>query len=407
MLQLLSVKLNQLAGCMALYKNLFIYFDADWDYNSVLFRKKLMTLSTKNYFIFHCDISKDSEAESYLINIIKIDSLPTIITYDDKGHPNQIVYGIEKCKSFISNLLSFNYNLLSESIISPNKLISQLFTGDIGLLYISGDRSSVGKSTICLSILITLLRLGVSPQDIGYIKPVTQCEAEQPITRFCNRNQITCTSIGPVVFYKGFTRAFLSEDTETRKELLESVYEAVYKMKAAKQIVLVDGVGYPSVGSICGLSNADVARKLNSPVLLIGKSGVGDAVDSYNLNASYFEAHGVKVLGGIFNKLELDGFYNLHSCKEAVSLYFKKFKNHQKAYGFMPKLNISLSSQLDMEDGTCSETYTLMESISYSSNELELFEQFVQHVDIYEIIKDTWLQNVKLNYIYVYVIYIL
>lgn len=59
-----------------------------------------------------------------------------------------------------------------------------------------------------------------------------------------------------------------------------------------KRVVIVDGVGYPSVGSICNLSNAHIAQALGSPVLLIGKSGVGDAVDSFNINAKYFESYG-------------------------------------------------------------------------------------------------------------------
>ena len=67
--------------------------------------------------------------------------------------------------------------------------------------------------------------------------------------------------------------------------------------------------------SICGLSNANVALASKAPILLIGKSGVGDAVDSYNLNASYFESMGLTVMGGIFNKFELDGFYSLDACK--------------------------------------------------------------------------------------------
>ena len=47
----------------------------------------------------------------------------------------------------------------------------------------------------------------------------------------------------------------------------------------------VSGVGYPAVGSICGISNADAAKALHASVLLVGKSGVGDAVDSFNLNS--------------------------------------------------------------------------------------------------------------------------
>ena len=59
-----------------------------------------------------------------------------------------------------------------------------------------------------------------------------------------------------------------------------------------KRIVIVDGVGYPSVGSICDLSNAHVAQALSAPVLLVGKSGVGDAVDSFNINTRFFESYG-------------------------------------------------------------------------------------------------------------------
>lgn len=110
--------------------------------------------------------------------------------------------------------------------------------------------------------------------------------------RFCQRLGVACRAIGPVVFYKGFTRAFLSGETETSAELLSKSAQAVSEISRGKRFVLIDGVGYPSVGSICGLSNADVAKASKAPVILIGKSGVGDAVDSYNLNATFFESYG-------------------------------------------------------------------------------------------------------------------
>lgn len=152
-------------------------------------------------------------------------------------------------------------------------------------LFVSGDRSSVGKSTFCLYLLASLIRMGVHPTELAYIKPVTQCEEEQPVVRYCESIGIACQGIGPVVFYKGFTRAFLEGDTASSQELLQSVVEAVDRIQEGKKIVLIDGVGYPAVGSICGVSNSDVARALHAPVLLVGKSGVGDAVDSFNLNA--------------------------------------------------------------------------------------------------------------------------
>jgi MoxR-like ATPase len=67
-----------------------------------------------------------------------------------------------------------------------------------------------------------------------------------------------------------------------------------------RRFVIVDGVGYPAVGSIAGVSNADVARLLGAPVLMIGRPGLGDAVDAMNLNSTFFTANGGSVLGAIW-----------------------------------------------------------------------------------------------------------
>ena len=74
-------------------------------------------------------------------------------------------------------------------------------------------------------------------------------------------------------------------------------------------MLIIDGVGYPAVGSITQTSNAAVAKALGAPVLLVGKRGVGDAVDSYVLNRSVFELGSVPVLGAVFNKLADDSSY--------------------------------------------------------------------------------------------------
>jgi hypothetical protein len=51
---------------------------------------------------------------------------------------------------------------------------------------------------------------------------------------------------------------------------------------------------------------------------------IGDAIDSFNLAASYFEQHGVRVLGGIFNRFPASGFYSLDKCLESLQLYFSR-----------------------------------------------------------------------------------
>lgn len=171
---------------------------------------------------------------------------------------------------------------------------------------------------------------------------------------------------------------------------------AVDKIAHGKQVVIIDGVGFPAVGSICGTDNASVARASGYPILasgagagagaaatssttttttgntdndgrgpttptqqqeqqseqqatrqppgvvLVGGSGVGGAVDAYHLNATYFEQAQVPVLGAIFNKLSTkpDDFYSLDKCRQQITLYFDTNPHQQslgrRPFGFVP-----------------------------------------------------------------------
>ncbi|GKY95200.1 hypothetical protein MPSEU_000483200 [Mayamaea pseudoterrestris] len=220
-------------------------------------------------------------------------------------------------------------------------------------LFIAGDRSSVGKSSVCLGIIGVLLRQGLTADDLAYIKPATQSESTQLIQVYCESVGVDCVPIGPLVYYRGFTRAYLAGETPTSEELLADCANAVDRIARDKKIVLVDGVGFPAVGSICGTDNAAVLKACSYPsendgdherrpmgVILVGGSGVGAAVDAFNLNATYFKSKGVPVLGAIFNKLSLTGFYSLESCKEQVTRYFDmQQQNNEHNYipfGFVP-----------------------------------------------------------------------
>jgi hypothetical protein len=180
-------------------------------------------------------------------------------------------------------------------------------------IFIAGDRSSVGKSSVCLGILGNLLKSGYSPESLAYIKPATQSESTQVVQLYCEKHGVACVPMGPLVYFRGFTRAFLAGETETTDELLEQVARSVDRIARGKRVVLVDGVGFPAVGSICGTDNAAVLRACSYPiastrngdetvdrkpmgVVLVGGSGVGAAVDAFNLNATYFTQANVPVM---------------------------------------------------------------------------------------------------------------
>lgn len=169
---------------------------------------------------------------------------------------------------------------------------------------------------------------------------------------FCESKGIECVPIGPLVYYRGFTRAFLAGETAPTEKLLEACGAAVDRLARGKRVILMDGVGFPAVGSICGTDNAAVALACSYPlangtrkpvgVILVGGSGVGGAVDAFNLNATYFERAQIPVMGAIFNKLSTDSnsFYSLENCKEQVTKYFDQNEHqrlwNRRPFGFCP-----------------------------------------------------------------------
>jgi hypothetical protein len=57
------------------------------------------------------------------------------------------------------------------------------------------------------------------------------------------------------------------------------------------------------VGSVFDLSNASVARLLQSKVVLVTRGGIGRPVDEIALNKALFQQEGVEVIGAIINKV--------------------------------------------------------------------------------------------------------
>lgn len=120
------------------------------------------------------------------------------------------------------------------------------------------------------------------------------------MSKFCEQNGIAHQGIGPIRFYAGFTSEVIDGTAQSIEDRHEAIKSAVAKISEGKQLVVVDGVGYPAVGSVAGVSNAHVAALLGAPVLLISRAGLGNAIDSTYMNLAFFEKHGAHVLGCVW-----------------------------------------------------------------------------------------------------------
>jgi len=210
-------------------------------------------------------------------------------------------------------------------------------------LFVAGAKTHIGKTSVCLGILGALRASGMSAKDMAYIKPATQCERPDLLSMWCAKEGITYvgSSDAPLVFQKGFTRAFLDGKKGTSKEWIKMIADRIDQLAKGRRFVLVDGVGFPSVGSVVGVSNVEVAKAARAPVLIVGPSGVGGAIDTFNLNATFFRFHDVRVIGGVFNFAKDDGSYYSHDkCAVYIRKWFSKLfpDNSIKVYGVVPTI---------------------------------------------------------------------
>jgi len=178
-------------------------------------------------------------------------------------------------------------------------------------IYVMGSESGAGKSTVCLGILAQLLASRFNADQLAYIKPVTQCVTKQTVALFCEQTKIPCRDIGNLVFRKGFSRDFIDGLTKHSDELMTDVLASIHSIGKNKDVVIIDGVGDPSVGSVVGVSNVDVALSLPCSVIFVGKPGIGMAIDNTVLCVSFMQYKGLTNIGIIYNKVPLASIYEI------------------------------------------------------------------------------------------------
>jgi dethiobiotin synthetase len=156
--------------------------------------------------------------------------------------------------------------------------------------------------------LAQLLESGLAPEKLAYIKPVTQCVVKQTVALFCEQTKIPCLDIGSLVFRKGFSRDFIDGLTKPSYELKTAVIASILGIGKDKEVVIIDGVGDPSVGSVVGVSNVDVALSLSCCVVFVGKPGIGAAIDNTVLCVSFMQHKGLTNIGILYNKIPLSAY---------------------------------------------------------------------------------------------------
>jgi hypothetical protein len=135
----------------------------------------------------------------------------------------------------------------------------------------------------------------------------------------------------------------------------------------------------------------------------------------------------VKVLGGIFNKIPLDGYYSHEYSSAAITSYFQQYRSDEMPYGYIPILQVDDADDDDVDlsnedvyiqkdhsvhhhdidkddrrdyhdDHAISDTNDgatqRSSKLKFTSFEWKLSNAFIKHVDIQRLMHDIWCYEV-------------
>ena len=174
-------------------------------------------------------------------------------------------------------------------------------------IFIAATRQNVGKTTISLGLISSLMKRF---EKIGFIKPVGQrymmeggykIDEDSVLMEHIFKFGLPLKDMSPVAVEKGFTERFL--DGRIRADNVMKIKKSFLNVAEGRDLVIIEGTGHAGVGSVFDLSNATVAKMLDSKVIMVCSGGIGSSIDEVMVNKALFDKMGVKLAGVIVNKV--------------------------------------------------------------------------------------------------------
>lgn len=182
-------------------------------------------------------------------------------------------------------------------------------------VFLAATGQNRGKTTTSLGLLAAIRDRGL---ELGFLKPVGQRYLVVDGTR-ADEDAVLMSEVfglpdalndmSPVTLPRRFTTDFIMG--RVGDDLPAQVTAAYARVAAGKDLVVVEGTGHAGVGAVVGLSNARAAAMLDAPVIIVSEGGIGRPIDEIVLNCALFAAHGVRVIGAVVNKVDVDSHPHL------------------------------------------------------------------------------------------------
>lgn len=177
-------------------------------------------------------------------------------------------------------------------------------------IFLAATGQNRGKTTTSVGLAAAIAGRG---HRLGFLKPIGQrfvmvdgarADEDAVLMKSVFDLSDALDDMSPVTLPPHFTSDYVmgrvDEDLPTR------VTAAAERIALDRDVVLIEGTGHAGVGAVIGLSNAEVAARLDATVIIVSEGGVGRPIDEIVLNQALFERHGVRILGAVVNKVNVD-----------------------------------------------------------------------------------------------------
>jgi phosphate acetyltransferase len=200
-------------------------------------------------------------------------------------------------------------------------------------IFIAATGQHCGKTTISLSLMHLAKK---KYARVGFIKPIgpklfmldgVEMDMDAALIASIYGLEDDRRLMSPVVIGRGYTKRYLAGEIAPQLPL-ESIIEACRELEEKNDFLIIEGSGHGGVGSVIGINNAQVAKALNAPVIMVASGGVGSVIDAVQLNLPLFKQEGADVKMVLVNKL-------IPELREETLMYLDKFfsKSQQMVAG--------------------------------------------------------------------------
>ena len=176
--------------------------------------------------------------------------------------------------------------------------------------FVASTGQDIGKTTLSLGLLAGFKKRGF---DTTYMKPIGQeqetveggilVDKDVALIKDYFSLKEPHEHMSPVLIPPGFTKDFLDGEIHT-EDLRNKIDTSFEKLLKTQKSLIVEGTGHVGVGSIIKLNNAEVAKRLNLPILLLASGGLGSAFDELSLNKALCDLHQAKIFGVVLNRVK-------------------------------------------------------------------------------------------------------